>query len=240
VDLSFVCLQGFAEASLRCSAAAALADAGMIEITIRGRAYVISAIMMLSILAFIHEKDFLNSAYVTVTAHIGGSSASLHRWMQLCDLELYPNLKWDTVMSQHGSGQPAMTVFVPYAVENNWAIWDSPDVDDSDFHDCPTSCVWIRNRDTSMEGLRRNAHCAAQAQAVLIWFPLGHPYKTSSGSDVEAITTSGLIHSDNQIWLGVGTEPGMMNARRSTPTTSSIFGSLVTPVCSAVQCHHKL
>jgi hypothetical protein len=212
----------------------------MIKITFRGTAYVISAIIMLRVLAFIHDKDLVNGAYVTVTTHIGGSSASLHRWMELCDFELYPNLKWDTVMTQHRNGQSAMTVFVPYAVQNNWAIWDSPIVDDSDFHDCPSSCVWIRNRDTTMEGLRRNAHCISQAQVVLFWFPLGHPYKESSGSDVEAIATSGLIHSGSQIWLGVGTEPGMMNARKSTSTTFSIFGSLVTPVCSTVQCHHKL
>lgn len=86
----------------------------MIKITFRGTACVISAIIMLRMLAVIHEKDFLNSAYVTVETHIAGSSASLHRWMELCDFELYPNLKLDTVMSQHGNGQSAMTVFVPY------------------------------------------------------------------------------------------------------------------------------
>ncbi len=205
----------------------------MIKSSVRGRVYAISAMFTLSVLAFIHEKDSLimRGAYSTALSHIGGSLIPLERWMQSCSFELYPNLKWETVMSQRGSGQSVMTVFVPFAVDNNWVPWGS-DVDDSDFHDCPTSCVWIRSRDTSMEGLRRNAHCAAQAHAVLFWLPLGHPYNTGDFGYAEgaaAIKNSGLIHSGNQVWLGVGTEPGMTDAFRSTPSTFSICYARVTP-----------
>jgi hypothetical protein len=165
---------------------------------------------MMAIVALIQEKDSLIGSYVTT--HVGGTSTPLDRWMKSCGFELYPNLKWETVMSYHGSNRPAMTIFVPFAVENNWAVWNSPDVDDSDFHGCPTSCVWIRSRDTSMQGLGRNAQCAAEAHAVLFWLPLGHPYTTDHSDAVEAIKSSGLIHSSNQMWVGVGTEPGMMNS----------------------------
>jgi hypothetical protein len=223
-----------------CLAVQPLPDAGMIN-SVRGRAYAISAIFTLSILAFIHEKGSLSGAYST--ARIGGSSMPLDRWMQFCNFELYPNLLWKTVMSQHGSGQSVVTIFVPFAVDNNLAPWGS-DIDDSDFHDCQTSCVWIRSRDTSIEGLKRSAHCAAQAHAILFWLPLGHPYKTGvdfgAAEGAEAIRTSGLIHGGNQVWLGVGTEPGLMDSFRSTPSIFSTFYVCVTPFCSSAQCNHKL
>ncbi len=101
-----------------------------------------------------------------------------------------------------------MTVFVPFAVENNDAMWDSASVDDSDFYQCPTSCVWIRSRDISSQGLRERAHCAAQAYAVLFWLPLGDPARNLELHD--AINQSGLIRSENQFWLAIGTEPGIL------------------------------
>jgi hypothetical protein len=209
----------------------------MIGASVRAKAYAVSAVLMMSIVALIQEKDSLIGSYVTT--HMGSSLMPLDRWMESCGFELYPNLKWETVMSYHGSNRPVMTVFVPFAVENNWAVWNSPDVDDSDFHGCPTSCVWIRSRDTSMQGLRRIAPCAAQAHAVLFWLPLGHPYETGHADDDEAIKTSGLIHSSNQIWMGVGTEPGMMNSKRGSLNCQ--FFCLCHFLCfSAVQCHYQL
>ena len=138
-----------------CFATQTQPDSDMIGSSLRSKAYAVSALLMMCIVALIQEKDSLVGLYVTTD--VGGSLKPLNRWMESCGFELYPNLKWETVMSYHGSNRPAMTVFVPFAVENNWAVWDSPDVDDSDFHGCPTSCVWIRSRDTSMEGLRRSA-----------------------------------------------------------------------------------
>jgi hypothetical protein len=96
--------------------------------------------------------------------------------------------------------------------------WGS-EVDASDFQDCPTSCVWVRNRNTSMPELRRNSRCAAQAHAVLFWLPMGHPYKKGDfgyAEGAEAIKSSGLIRSGNQMWVGVGTEPGMAAAFQGT------------------------
>jgi hypothetical protein len=200
---------------------------------LRRLAYAVSALLIISVVALIQENGSFIRSYVAT--HVGSSSSlPLDRWMESCGFELYPNLKWQTVMSYHGSNRPVMTVFLPFAVENNWAIWDSPDVDDSDFHGCPTSCVWIRNRDTSMQGLRRNAQCAAQAHAVLFWLPLGFPFITGQAEDVEVIKTSGLIHRKNQIWVGVGTEPDMMFSKRGDPKFSNANFELFSLSISAL------
>ena len=103
----------------------------MVKMSTRGKTFVIVTVALLSIFAFIREKDILSANNVMV--HIDSHSMPLDRWMRSCGFELYPNLKWATVASQHSNGQSAMTVFVPFAVENNWAVWDSPEVDDSDF-----------------------------------------------------------------------------------------------------------
>ena len=206
----------------------------------RGKTFVIVTVVLLSIFAFIREKDILSANNVMV--HIDSHSMPLDRWMRSCGFELYPNLKWATVASQHGNGQSAMTVFVPFAVENNWAIWDSPEVDDSDFRDCPTSCVWVRSRDTSSLGLRHAAPCAAQAHAVLFWLPLGHPAARHDDSE-KVIQSSGLVHGDRQLWLGVGTEPGMMNSFRRAPAARAAVAARLSHarfVRRLVQRHHKL
>ena len=178
-----------------------------ILVKFRSIAFFISAITILIVVACFHENTLLVS--IPLTTHVVGdkSSVPLAQWMHSCDLELYPNLQWSTVESQR-SRSSVMTVFVPFAVENNYEMWDSASVDDSDFHQCPTSCVWIRRRDTSLQGLRERAHCAAQAHAVLFWLPLGHPARNLDSRD--AINQSGLIRSENQFWLAVGTEPGIL------------------------------
>jgi hypothetical protein len=211
----------------------------MVKISTRGKTFVIAAIALLSLFGFIREKDILSANNVMV--HIDGHSMPLERWMRSCGFELYPNLKWATVAYQHGNGQSAMTVFVPFAVENNWAIWDSPEVDDSDFRDCPTSCVWVRTRDTSSQGLRQAAPCAAQAHAVLFWLPLGPPAARHDDSG-KVIRSSGLLHGDRQIWLGVGTEPGMMNSFRRAPALPAAIAATLSHalLCRPVQRHHKL
>ena len=197
------------------------ADYDMLYFSTRRIVCAVLAIALLSILALIREREELGRADVTM--HLGSSSLPLNAWMQLCGFELYPNLNWQTVVSQHGrhqssTGRRAMTVFLPFAVDNSLVPWGS-EVDDSDFQDCPTSCVWVRNRDTSMPELRRNARCASQAHAVLFWLPLGHPYKKGDfgyAEGAEAIKSSGLIRSGNQVWVGVGTEPGMASAFQGT------------------------
>jgi hypothetical protein len=192
----------------------------MVQRSTRSKLYAILVIsIVMSMLALMHEKDSLVGSYVST--YFDASSVPLDRWMQSCNFDLYPNLKHDTVKSQHRNGKPVITIFVPFAVQNNWANWDSPNVDDFDFQGCSTTCIWIRNRDTSMQGLRDNAHCAAKASAVLFWNPLGHPYKTGECDDICAIQTSGLVRNENQLWLGVGTEPGMMESRRSIPSAFS-------------------
>lgn len=190
----------------------------MLKNSIRVKAFAISVIFTLCILAILNETELL-SKYDLVT-RVGGSTVHLDRWMNLCDFELYPNLKWKTVFSQHASGQAVMTVFVPFAVENSWMPGGS-DVDDSDFHNCPTSCIWIRSRDTSMESLSRSALCAAQAHAVLFWLPLGHPGQ--SGDVGTVISASGLIRSSNQVWVSVATEPGYVNAYGSKLLLNFLF-----------------
>jgi hypothetical protein len=193
----------------------------MVHLSTRRTVCIVSAFALLSILALIREREELDRADVTM--HLGSSSLPLKYWMQLCDFELYPNLNWHTVISQHGRhqsplGRRAMTVFLPFAVDNSLVPWGS-EVDDSDFHDCPTSCVWIRNRDTSMPELRRNARCVAQAHAVLFWLPPGHPYKKGDfgyAEGAETIKSSGLIRNSNQLWVGVGTEPGIAGAFQGT------------------------
>ena len=157
-----------------------------------------------------------------------------------------------------------MTVFVPFAVENNWAVWDSPEADDSDFRDCPTSCVWVRSRDTSSLGLLHAAPCAAQvccmslsattaflhylltvitqAHAVLFWLPLGHPAARHDDSE-KAIQSSGLVHGDRQLWLGVGTEPGMMNSFRRARAARAAAATRLSHALilrRLVQRHYKL
>jgi hypothetical protein len=178
-----------------------------ILVAFRSSAFFISAITILIVVAFFHASNLFVS--IPLATHVGGgkSPIPLAQWMNSCGLELYPNLLWSTVESQR-SRSSVMTVFVPFAVENNYAMWDSASVDDSDFHQCPTSCVWIRSRDTSLQGLRERAHCAAQAHAVLYWLPLGHPARNLELHD--AINQSGLIRSENQFWLAIGTEPGIL------------------------------
>jgi hypothetical protein len=189
-----------------CSCAAAPHPC-MIRTGFRGKTYFIWAIATLSTMILMHQHDF--SSTVHLTAKFGGSSMHVKRWMESCGFELYPNLKWTTVKSQHALGQSAMTVFLPFAVQNNWVYWDSPEVDDSDFRHCPTSCVWIRSRENSLEGLRRGARCAAQAHAVLFWLPLGHPSERGADS-LKDIKDSGLFQSGNQLWVAVATEPNII------------------------------
>lgn len=187
----------------------------MVQRSTRSKLYAILVIsILMSMLALLYEKDSLVGSYVSTYV---ASFVPLDSWMKSCNFDLYPNLKRDTVQSQHRNGKPVITIFVPFAVENNYAVWNSPNVDDFDFQGCSTSCIWIRNRDTSMQGLRENSHCAAQSSAVLFWFPLGHPFKTGD-DEIRAIHTSGLVHSGDQIWLGIGTEPGMMESRRCIPS----------------------
>jgi hypothetical protein len=162
--------------------------------------FAILVIVLLSVSAIIREQDELGRA--DVVTQVGASRMLLKHWIESCGFELYPKLRWETVLSQnrrdqYAMGRSAMTVFLPFAVENSLVPWGS-DVDDADFQDCQTSCVWIRNRDTSMQELRRNAGCAAQAHAVLFWLPLGHPYKQGDFGYVEgaeAIKSAGLIRS---------------------------------------------
>jgi hypothetical protein len=182
----------------------------MFKNSIRLKAFFIFVIFTLCALSIFNEIELLSRN--NLVTRVGGSAVPLDLWMNLCDFELYPNLKWKTVFSQHASGQAVMTVFVPFAVENSWVPWGSV-VDDSDFHNCPTSCVWIRSRDTSMESLSRSALCAAQAHAVLFWLPLGHPGQ--SGDVRTVISASGLIQSSNQVWVSVATEPGSVSAYAS-------------------------
>jgi hypothetical protein len=104
----------------------------MVQRSTRSKFYAILAILILmSMLALLYEKDSLVGSYVST--YVDASFVPLDSWMKSCNFELYPNLKRDTVQSQHRNGKPVITIFVPFAVENNYAVWNSPNVDDFDF-----------------------------------------------------------------------------------------------------------
>jgi hypothetical protein len=100
----------------------------MVKISTRGKTFVIAAITMLSMSGFMREKDILSANSVMV--RIDGRSMPLDRWMRSCGFELYHNLKWATVVYQHGNGQSAMTVFVPFAVSDPYGVVDLEGTDD--------------------------------------------------------------------------------------------------------------
>ncbi len=100
----------------------------MAQLSTRRIVCAVLAIALLSILALVHEREELGRAVVTM--HVGSSSLPLKVWVQLCSLELYTNLNWKTVISQHGrhqssTGRRAMTVFLPFAVDNSLVPWGS-------------------------------------------------------------------------------------------------------------------